>query len=64
LRTQASWRAYGSAAVTDDVLLKWNYGEYERMTSAQIRLVQANWDLFRDSSPGGESPEQIGGKAA
>jgi probable phosphoglycerate mutase len=54
---------FGSAAVIDDDLFEWNYGEYEGMTSAQIRLVQANWDLFRDSCPGGESPEQIGGSA-
>ena len=39
-------------------LREWDYGEYEGLTNAQIRTRQADWDVFRDGCPGGESPQQ------
>ncbi len=45
-----------SAAEIDPELVEWNYGDYEGLTSAQIRAKRPDWQLFRDGAPGGESP--------
>jgi len=50
---------FGGNAQIDDGLREWNYGEYEGLTSAQIRAQRANWEVFRDGCPGGESPQQM-----
>jgi broad specificity phosphatase PhoE len=51
---------FGSAAELTDDLREWDYGEYEGLTSAQIRATRPDWDLWRDGCPGGESPAGIG----
>jgi broad specificity phosphatase PhoE len=50
---------FGGVAQIDDGLREWNYGEYEGLTSVQIRARRANWEVFRDGCPGGESPQQM-----
>jgi broad specificity phosphatase PhoE len=54
---------FGAGAITDRDLVEWDYGKYEGLTSAEIRLQNPGWDLFREGAPGGESPEQIGARA-
>lgn len=49
----------GGTAQIEQGLREWNYGEYEGLTSKQIRAKRANWDVFRDGCPGGESPQQM-----
>lgn len=44
--------------VLDD-LAEWNYGEYEGLTTKEIRQTRPEWNLFTDGCPGGESPEQV-----
>ncbi|HEV2391959.1 MAG TPA: histidine phosphatase family protein [Verrucomicrobiae bacterium] len=44
-------------------LVEWNYGRYEGRTTAEIRALQPDWQLFRDGCPEGESPAQIGARA-
>jgi len=46
-----------------DDLLEWDYGDYEGITSVQIRADRPGWVLWRDGCPGGESPGQIGSRA-
>ena len=41
------------------LLLEFDYGEYEGVTTNEIRKSRPDWELFRDGSPGGESPEQV-----
>jgi broad specificity phosphatase PhoE len=50
---------FGGIAQIDEGLREWNYGEYEGLTSVQIRARRANWEVFRDGCPGGESPQQM-----
>jgi broad specificity phosphatase PhoE len=47
--------------VTEE-LAEWNYGEYEGITTVEIRKGRPNWSLWTDGCPGGESPEQIGAR--
>jgi broad specificity phosphatase PhoE len=47
-------------AVIEPGLVEWDYGEYEGLTTDQIRTMAAGWLIFRDGCPGGEAPEEIG----
>ena len=51
-----------SATVEPD-LVEWNYGEYEGLTTQEIRLARPEWSLFHDGCPCGESPEQVASRA-
>jgi probable phosphoglycerate mutase len=42
-----------------DELLEWDYGEYEGLTTPQIREGRPSWYLWRDGVPGGESPDDV-----
>ena len=43
-------------------LMEWDYGEYEGITSKQIKRTAPNWMVFTDGCPGGETPEQVGAR--
>lgn len=45
---------------TDDNLMEMHYGDYEGLTSDEIRANRPDWDLWRDGSPNGETTEQVG----
>ncbi len=47
----------------EPALTEWNYGEYEGVTSAEIRTRRPHWNLFADGCPGGESPAQVSQRA-
>jgi probable phosphoglycerate mutase len=40
-----------------------DYGEYEGMTTKAIRETNPDWELYKDGSPGGETPAQIYARA-
>jgi len=44
-------------------LAEWDYGAFEGQRSAEIRLTNPYWSIYRDGCPGGESPEQITARA-
>jgi broad specificity phosphatase PhoE len=50
-------------AEREDGLLEWDYGDYEGVTTAEIREQQPDWYLFRDGAPGGEGPDDVGARA-
>jgi probable phosphoglycerate mutase len=54
---------FGSAVKQSDGLCEWDYGEYEGVTTPDIRSIAPDWNIWRDGCPGGESPEQIGARA-
>jgi broad specificity phosphatase PhoE len=50
----------GEAVETTGDLLEWDYGEYEGITTAQIRETRPDWYLWRDGCPGGEQAADVG----
>ncbi|KAK8102930.1 phosphoglycerate mutase family protein [Apiospora sp. TS-2023a] len=71
------WKAHGATPdkiegnacearveVTQDIR-EWDYGDYEGVTSAQIRDrrekegLGRNWDIWADGCPGGEDPDEV-----
>ncbi len=57
-RRTAELAGLGVTAIDED-LAEWAYGEYEGVTTAEIRRQRPDWLLWRDGCPGGESPEQV-----
>lgn len=49
----------GSRAETRDDLLEWDYGDYEGITTTEIRETRPGWYLWRDGCPGGESADDV-----
>jgi broad specificity phosphatase PhoE len=49
----------GGRAEVDPDLAEWDYGDYEGLTTPQIREKAPGWLIFRDGCPGGETPEQV-----
>jgi len=54
---------FGDRLETTEALLEFDYGEYEGLTSAQIRSERPGWDLFRDGCPGGETVEAVAARS-
>jgi broad specificity phosphatase PhoE len=53
----------GEAAETTDDLVEWDYGEYEGITTPEIRESRPGWYLWRDGCPGGEQAADVGARA-
>jgi broad specificity phosphatase PhoE len=60
-RRTAELAGYPSAEVDDD-LREWDYGDYEGVTSAEIRESVPGWTVFSHPCPGGETAEQVGAR--
>lgn len=54
---------FGPAAENDADLVEWNYGRYEGLRTKEILAQSADWQLFRDGCPGGESVADAGARA-
>ncbi len=54
----AELAGFTNVETTED-LAEWHYGEYEGMTSAQIREKSPGWRIWFQGCPGGESAEQV-----
>lgn len=44
-------------------LLEWDYGEYDGLTTPEIRASRPDWSLWRDGCPGGEDAAAVGARA-
>lgn len=53
----------GGQAVLIEDLREWDYGEYEGLTTPQIRKRDPDWVLWRDGCPEGEDPNQVAARA-
>jgi len=56
-------RTEAKVQITDEIR-EWDYGDYEGITSPQIREMRKKagekpWDIWKDGCPGGESPEDV-----
>jgi broad specificity phosphatase PhoE len=51
---------FGDKAEVSDDLVEWDYGEYEGITTKEIRAERPGWYLWRDGCPGGETVEDVG----
>jgi broad specificity phosphatase PhoE len=54
---------FADRAEIDENLREWNYGEYEGLTTPQIRELNPDWDLWTQGCPGGEKPDEVGARA-
>jgi broad specificity phosphatase PhoE len=54
---------YGKRAEIDADLLEWDYGAFEGKTTSEILKDHPNWELYRDGSPKGESPDDVAVRA-
>ena len=52
----------GDRAESSAALLEWDYGDYEGITTAQIREHRPDWVLWRDGCPGGEAAADVGAR--
>jgi len=43
----------GNEMAIDEDLREWDYGEYEGLTTPEIRAQRRDWNLWRDGCPGG-----------
>jgi len=51
---------FEDAAEAREELVEWDYGEYEGLTTPDIRRERPDWVLWRDGCPGGEGADQVG----
>jgi probable phosphoglycerate mutase len=55
---------FGDRAIVDPDLVEWDYGEYEGLTSAEVRERRPGWTLFGDGVVGGETIDEVAARAA
>lgn len=53
----------GDAAERASALLEWDYGQYEGLTTPQIRTQAPGWTVWSEPVPHGESLEQVEARA-
>ena len=60
---ERAWRTAELAGLTpyalDDDLVEWDYGDYEGLTTPQIREQVPGWTVFRAPCPGGETADEV-----
>ena len=54
---------FGEAAKLDPDLVEWDYGDYEGLTSAEIRKIRPGWTLWDEGVPAGETAADVGRRA-
>jgi broad specificity phosphatase PhoE len=62
-RDTCALAGFGEQAVVDDDLREWDYGDYEGITTDEIRESRPGWRIFADGCPGGETIDQVGERA-
>src|SRR5688572_12712656 len=53
----------GDRVAIDDNLAEWDYGDYEGVTTADIRKEHAGWTVWDGPIPNGENPAQVAARA-
>ena len=63
LRALDTARLAGFEPEVRDDLAEWDYGEYDGVTTPEIREQVPDWTIWRYGALGGESVEQLGARA-
>ncbi|MDP9344797.1 MAG: histidine phosphatase family protein [Actinomycetota bacterium] len=58
-RDTADLAGLGADAQVRDDLMEWDYGDYEGLTTPEIRRQRPEWFLWRDGVPHGETPDDV-----
>jgi len=53
----------GERAEPDPDLAEWDYGDYEGISTPEVRRGRPGWSLFADGVPHGESAANVGARA-
>ena len=55
----AELAGFGEETVIEPDLVEFDYGDYEGLTTPEIREQRPDWDLWRDGAPNGETPAEV-----
>jgi broad specificity phosphatase PhoE len=61
-RETARLAGLGDSCEVREDLLEWDYGDYEGITTAEIREERPDWYLWRDGVPNGETADEVGAR--
>lgn len=50
--------------IPEPLIVEWDYGDYDGITSKQIHEQRPDWDLWHDGCPNGESVDQVRARAS
>jgi broad specificity phosphatase PhoE len=62
-RDTAELAGFGEQATIDADLREWDYGDYEGITTDEIREHRPGWTVFTADCPGGETLADVGARA-
>jgi probable phosphoglycerate mutase len=62
-RETAELAGVGDRAEIVDGLREWDYGEYEGVTTAEVRATIPGWTVWTGPCPGGETADDVGARA-
>jgi len=57
-RRTAELAGFPDAEVDED-LVEWAYGDYEGVTTAEVRETVPGWTVWTHPTPGGETPDEV-----
>lgn len=62
-RRTAEIAGFGGRVEVDEDLVEYRYGDYEGITTAEIRRERPDWNLWTDGCPGGEATPDVARRA-
>lgn len=54
----------GLDAELEPDLMEWDYGDYEGITTEEIRRTRPGWTVWNGGAPGGETADEVGARAS
>jgi broad specificity phosphatase PhoE len=63
VRRTCELAGFAETAEVNPDLTEWDYGDYESKLTDDIHRQRPQWNLYRDGTPNGESPDQVAARA-